>query len=211
MPKIITIAHQKGGVGKTTLALFIYHYFASNDVNCVLVDADPQKSIANLYNTVGQAEDWGDLKLLDTSDFSLKELNKVDADFLIVDTPPAYVNILDDVFKYSDFILIPCKASPLDILAVDETITQLKKTQKTNPNLKAAIVMNQIIPRTKFVETAEAILKEKYDIPVLSTRIHNRADISSYLMSSLSINTERNKKAEQEIQDLVYEIINFLK
>lgn len=211
MPKTITIAHQKGGVGKTTLALFIYQYFASNDVNCVLVDADPQKSIANLYNTIGQTENWGDLKLLDTSDFSFKELNSIDADFLIVDTPPAYVNILDDVFEYSDFILIPCKASPLDILAVDETITQLQKSQKTNPNLKAAIVMNQVIPNSKFVGTAEAILKEKYDIPVLSTRIHNRADISSYLMSSLSINSEKNKRAEQEVQTLVHEIIEFLK
>jgi len=211
MPKTITIAHQKGGVGKTTLALFIYQYFATNDVNCVLVDADPQKSIANLYNTIGQTENWGDLKLLDTSDFSFKELDKIDADFLIVDTPPAYVNILDDVFEYSDFVLIPCKASPLDILAVDETIKQLQKSQKTNPKLKAAIVMNQVIPNSKFVGTAEAILKQKYDIPILSTRIHNRADISSYLMSSLSINSEKNKRAEEEVQTMVHEMIDFLK
>lgn len=210
MPKIITIAHQKGGVGKTTLALFLYHYFTVNDVDCVLVDADPQKSIVNLYNVVGQNEGWGSLRLLDTSEFSLKELHTVEADFLIVDTPPAYVDILDDVFKYSDFILVPCKPSPLDILAVDETMTQLIKAQKKNPDLKAALVMNQVIPNSKFVETAETILKEKYDVPLLNTRIHNRADISSYLMTSLAINSEKNKKAEQEVEQMVNEIVNLL-
>lgn len=213
MPKIITVAHQKGGVGKTTLSLALYYYLMIHEAKCAIVDTDPQKSIARLYQTIGQKEDWGKLQLIDRGDFkNYKDLLDFETDFLIVDTPPAFVDEIGKVMRYSDFVLIPCKASPLDILAIEDTIEQIEQTKaKANPNLKAGIVMNQIIPNTKFVSSVRVLLKQKYpDIPILDTHIHNRSGYATYLMRSLFLHDQRDKKADSEISSLANEIIHHL-
>ena len=53
MSKIITIAHQKGGVGKSTLALNLAYSFANN-VNTLLTDIDPQGSTIQLSGITPQ-------------------------------------------------------------------------------------------------------------------------------------------------------------
>ena len=56
MSKIITIAHQKGGVGKSTLALNLSYRF-SHDVKIALTDVDPQGTIMNL-NKMSYIVQW---------------------------------------------------------------------------------------------------------------------------------------------------------
>lgn len=211
MPKIITTAHQKGGVGKTTLAISLYHYFTLHGVNAALVDVDPQNSVARLYQTMGQADNWGELELLTRKDFKqYPDLLALDYDLLVIDTPPAYVNVITEVFAVSDFVLVPCKTSPLDLLAIEETMIQLDIAIKHNKTLKAGIVFNQVIPNTKFIETARTILEQKYNYPILETVVHNRTDFSTYLMRSIGIEKTSNTKASQEIAALANEIITIL-
>ena len=211
MPKIITVAHQKGGVGKTTLSLFLYQHMTMYGANCAVIDTDPQKSIKVLYETLGSNDNWGTLNLIDPDDYSWDQIVKLDYDIIIVDTPPAYVDIIDKVLKYADFVLVPCKASPLDLLAIRETVSQVEAAQKINPNLKAGIVLNQVIFRSSFTEEAKNVLKQSHSLPVLKTVIHNRADIARFLTKSISVHNEKNRKVDEEVSLLINEIVEMLR
>lgn len=56
MPLIITVAHQKGGVGKSTISTNLRGYFAGGGYKTALVDIDPQGSLTKLIRTFADQE-----------------------------------------------------------------------------------------------------------------------------------------------------------
>ena len=64
MPLIISIAHQKGGVGKSTLALNLTSFFNRQGIPSAVVDADAQGSIASLIAAFGEGDTYGTVKLI---------------------------------------------------------------------------------------------------------------------------------------------------
>ncbi len=197
--KIITVAHQKGGVGKTTLALNLAFYL--KDIKRVgIVDTDLQGSVQGLDT------------LLDgitlVSYEALQEGSYPELDILIIDTPPYLTNRLNDLFAVSDFVLIPTKVSYLDAMALKATMAMLQKTQEERPDLKAGIVLNMVKPRTSMNREIKDIL-DAYPIPTLETRIHERV---SYIRSVIAggIVQLEDQKAHEEMADLAEEIMNKL-
>lgn len=197
--KIITVAHQKGGVGKTTLALNLAFYL--KDIKRVgIVDTDLQGSVQGLDT------------LLDgitlVSYEALQEGSYPELDILIIDTPPYLTNRLNDLFAVSDFVLIPTKVSYLDAMALKATMAMLQQTQQDRPDLKAGIVLNMVKPRTSMNREIKDIL-DAYPIPTLETRIHERV---SYIRSVIAggIVQLEDQKAHEEMADLAEEIMNKL-
>ena len=102
MPQIITIAHQKGGVGKSTLCFNLAQVF-KNGLKVAICDTDLQGSLNNL-----QIESDGiDFIFLPVN---IADLKLLDYEIIIIDTPPYLNNKLPDLFAVSNYILIPTKA-----------------------------------------------------------------------------------------------------
>lgn len=198
MSKIITIAHQKGGVGKSTLALNLSYRF-SNDVKTALTDVDPQGTIMNLQSIV---------KDFDIINFkSMNELRESEYDVVFIDSPPYIIDTIQPIFEESDFVLVPTKVGVPDIMAISTTIELIKNAQIRNKNLKAAIVLNMLKPNVKIKEQAIEQL-EKYELPILSS-IHDRISYGSSFLNGGVMGTN-DSQAKNEIEKLSKEILNLL-
>lgn len=198
MTKIVTIAHQKGGVGKSTLALNLTYLF-SKEVYVALTDVDPQGTIMNLKSLI---EDF------DIIDFKgVKLLKKSKYDVVFVDSPPYIINTIQPIFEDSDFILVPTKVGVPDIMAISTTIELIKSAQEKNKNLKAGIVLNMLKPNIKIKDQAIEQL-EKYGLPILSP-IYDRISYGSSFLNG-GIMSSNDQQAKNEIKKLSNEILNLM-
>lgn len=209
MAKIITIANQKGGVGKSTLALNLYAHFETNGASCALVDMDPQGSITRLSEAYSDDDGRSKLNLIRADSFEgLADIAQMEADFVLVDTPPYLSEDLPGLFSISDFILVPVQPNPFDVLAVQDTIALINQAQEIRPEIKSGMVLNRVINRTSFTGEVRELL-EGYEIPVLNTQIYTRVAYGRSLLYDNSAE-RRDQKASNEIGGLAGEILTKL-
>lgn len=199
MAKIITLAHQKGGVGKSTLALNLALCF-QDQLRVALIDSDLQGSIYHLK------DDFPELDILAPENIS--EIPNLDYDLIIVDTPPYLSNRLNELFGYSDYVLIPTKAGFFDVMAIKSTLALVKFSQAQNHKLKAGIVLNMLKPRSGI--TAEVVeLLNMLGTPLLNARIFDRVSLARSSMTS-GILKSADQKAIEEVTSLAEEIVDLI-
>lgn len=190
MAKVILITHQKGGVGKSTLAFNLAVNIIENAKVC-LVDFDEQGSLLNIKKA-------SKVPIFEAS--QLKELLKSDYDFIFIDTPPYLTNQLKELCNLSDVIIIPTKAGILDLLAIKSTI---EIVEQSNNSDKALIVFNMVKPNTSLTEEIKSHLGD-YDIKISKNMI---SDLVSFSRSILVNGVEDNNKAQKQIDNLTKEIL----
>lgn len=204
---IISFINQKGGVGKTTLALHVTTGLAQRGLKCLLIDADKQSS----------ALDWGANREA-TPLFSIlglpkatlhRELPKIskDYDHVVIDSPPHANDVARSALLASDMIVIPIQPSPYDVWASEETVTLIKEAAPLKDNLKAVFVINRKIVNTAIGrDVVDSI--SNFELPVLSAQICQRvAFAESAAVGKTVLETEPGSLAAQEIEALVTEIL----
>ena len=198
--KIITIAHQKGGVGKTTLTLNLAACFAQG-LNVGVLDTDLQGSLS------GIREELDGITFVPYGG-ELNRLTDLPFDILIIDTPPYLTNQLPALFSVSDFVLVPSKVGFFDVMAIKATIEFLKQAQQQRPQLKYGVVLNMVKPRTALNKSVQEILND-YGATLLMTTVSDRV---SYTRSAITSGVFKSddEKAKEEITSLADEILTAL-
>ena len=195
--KVITIAHQKGGVGKTTLVINLAYCFAEN-ARVAIVDTDLQGSVSDLSEFLTGI----DIVSLDR----LLSGNLSEYDLVVIDTPPYLSNRLSELFALSDYVLIPTKAGILDAMAIRATIALLRQSMELKPVLKAGIVLNMVMPRTSLNEEVKEILSG-YGVYLHPTTIGQRVSYTRSPMTKGVFGGE-DDRAKDEVVELASEILN---
>lgn len=206
---IIALLNQKGGVGKTTLALHIAGELAGRGNRVTLVDADPQGSsldwsqqraregLPRLFGTIGLARD--------TLHREAPELAR-DADHIVIDGPPRIAGLMRSALLAADLVLIPVQPSPLDGWASAEMLALLAEARIYRPELVARFALNRCGARTVIArETAETLAD--HDPPMLATAIGQRVVFADAAQAGrLASEIDRQSPAAREIATLTAEI-----
>lgn len=211
---ILTIAGQKGGAGKTTVALSTASEWASRKKRVLLVDADPQ----------GSAKTWGEVaseqQLVTPTIVSMgaglhrpEQLPALAANFdhTVIDCPPRHGEIQRAALMVADLALLPCGPSALDIWALAESLALIQAAREIRPQLKAAILITRKIPRT----TLGASLREALastGLPVLKSELCLRVTYPEAIAAGKGITQyEPKSPAATEVRALVKELEAFMK
>lgn len=206
---IISILNQKGGVGKTTLAVHIATALALRTYRVLLVDADPQ----------GSALDWSACRTADPL-FPVVGLPKpslhrempglsADYGYTIIDGPPRVYEVGRSAVLASDLVLIPVQPSPYDVWAAKEIVDLVSEAAIYKESLKSAFVINRKIVNTAIGRDVVSALKE-YDVPVLLAQVCQRVSFAdSAAQGQTVLEIEPHGTASREIEALVTEIVAF--
>lgn len=121
---VITIAQQKGGSGKTTMAVSLAAELLRRGMRVAVLDTDPQGSLGRWFMTRREAgrDDDGRLEFSTASAWGVSyECEKLarSADIVIVDTPPKADSDLRPALRASDLVLVPVSASHVDLWATE--------------------------------------------------------------------------------------------
>ncbi len=211
MPKVIAILNQKGGVGKTTLAVHIATALARKKRRVLLLDADPQGSALD-WAAARHGEPLFPVVGLPKSSIH-KELPALAANYevVIIDGPPRVYEVARSAIMASDLVLVPVQPSPYDVWAAKEIIELLNEATIYKPTLQKAFIINRKIVNTAIGrDVAQALLE--YPIPVLQTAICQRVAFAESATQGLTVyELDPDMLAAQEMNQLAEEVEGLLR
>lgn len=162
---VLSLVHTKGGVAKTTSAIYLATAAAQRNMDVVLIDADPQ----------GSASEWAaDARPNSPLPFPVLTAGRpLDVDrsreLTIIDTPPGTAQVIQEAIDVADLVVVPTGASPLDVRRVWPTL-------EITAHRPTAVLLTGIDFRTRLADEVRALL-EAEGVPVVATPIARREAI----------------------------------
>ena len=203
--KIIAVAQQKGGAGKTTVAAHLGMAWAGKGKQVVFFDVDPQQSLAAWYDlrreVVGESDNLTFAAFDGWKASSEIARAKRHADVIVVDSPPHAETAARVAVREADLVVVPAQLSPMDIWAMRSTLDLAEKARSA-----FLVVLNRVPPRSRVADDLKASLK-KDKIPLAKTTLGNRTAFAASLMAGKGV-TEAQPRglAAKEIGALANEI-----
>jgi chromosome partitioning protein len=154
--QVIAIVSQKGGVGKSTLAVHLATEAVAQGRRALLLDLDPQGSAMEWANRRGDRPP--DVSGANPASIA-KEIERAKADgydLVVVDTAPHADHAALQAARAADLVAIPCRPSTFDIAAISATLDLCKLANK-----QSVVVLNAAPIRSRVtIEAVEAITEK---------------------------------------------------
>ena len=197
--KIIAVLGQKGGTGKTTVALALAVCAARDGKSVAVLDLDPQ----------GSARKWAKRRTVEApavarrDPYELPEtldtLRAGGADLVIIDTPGKIEAAATAATKAADLALIPVRATVLDLDALDN-FNDLLRVAGDPP---AYVVLNAVRPNSRAHESAREVIEKKHGLKVCPVTLGQRTAYADAMISGQTATEYEPKgKAAEEIEKL---------
>jgi chromosome partitioning protein len=210
---ILSLVSQKGGVGKSSLALAIAWELHARGTRVLLADTDPQATARTAGELAAERGLQGPTTLIFGRDLSRP--NQLPAvakqfDHVVIDTPGKLTDVTTPVLMVSDVSLIPIGPSPAELWSNADTITIVQAARESfNPHLRAAIAFVRNDPKTVLSTRVRETL-EKGELPVLRATISQRVAWREALLHGQGVAQYNPRdRAAKEVKALVDELLAF--
>lgn len=209
--RILTIAQQKGGAGKTTLAAHLAVAWGLTGLKVAVVDIDPQASLSQWDRLRGEhARSGGNGKLAELRVVSIagwrvgNEVDRLkrDHDIVLIDSPPHMETEAKIAVRAADLVIVPVQPSPMDLWATKGTLDLIKGERR-----QALIVLNRVPARASLTERMRGEVA-KLGVRCADTTIGSRVALAASLLEGRAIGeTAPSSVAGQELAALANEIL----
>ncbi len=204
--RIITVAQQKGGAGKTTLAAHLAVAFTAQKKSVAMVDIDPQLSLTKWYRL--REARFGDAGagLLVSAIKGWRVQNEVrrlapEHDVVIVDSAPHAETETIFAVRNANLVIVPVQPSPMDVWATHPTVALAVRNK-----VPVLVVLNRVPPRANLTEEMVRELKSIH-AGIAKTTIGNRIAFASALAEGRAVSEmQPRSRATQEIKALAKEV-----
>lgn len=211
---IVALAGQKGGVGKSTIAVALAAEALVRGRSVLLVDADPQ----------GTARTWGEeatqaghpsptVVAMGATMHRPEQLPKVRAgfDLVVVDCPPRAGDVQRSALMVADVAILPCGPSAADAWALASSIELVTEARTLRPELRAGVLLTRVQARTTLGKSAREVLAET-GLAVLESELGYRVAYQEALAAGLGVTTYApHDAAADEVRALLDELDAFAK
>lgn len=208
--EVIVVAHQKGGVGKTTIASNIAVELAKN-YNLTAIDLDLQKSLT-YFNNVRRKAKMDALNLVEVNSADeLKEIINNNKGILLIDVGGFDSDINRLAITGADQLITPVSDSGIEVLGLIAFRQILAKLREKRKDLQAKILFNKIHTRAgennKSLTDILSFIDRHEEFTKFSTMLRDRNDYKRAWENGQSV-IEYNNKAVIEMNNLIEEVKN---
>ncbi|CBS87680.1 ParA family partition ATPase [Azospirillum lipoferum] len=208
--KVFTVAQQKGGAGKTTLAAHLAIAWAQLGYRVATVDIDPQGSLTRWHAVRAEATGGqpGFTHVQITGWRTQAEVEKLARahDIVVIDSPPHAQTEARIAVRAASLVIAPVQPSPMDLWAVHPTIDLAAQEKR-----RLLLVLNRVPPRARIADELIAKVHELANPPAVelaAAQVGNRTAYAGTLMTGLSVTeAARKTQAAAEMQALAEEIL----
>lgn len=205
---VITIAQQKGGAGKTTVAAHLAVALSQRGKRVAVIDIDPQGSLAHWHGI--RAERFGEgytgMTFASISGWRVSsEISRLkrEHDYILIDSPPHTEADAKTAIREADLVLLPVQPSPTDLWATQATLKLAKDERK-----QVKVLLNRVSPNSKLAQMALETLGAD---DVLENMLGNRVLFASALMEGrTATETNPSHTAAQEVKALAQEVLSLV-
>lgn len=205
---IIAIANNKGGVGKSTLAVHLAAWLSRKGRSVVLADCDTQQSSSEWAR---ELHDGIRTVTLRDADAILNELPtlKEEAEFVLADGPGSNTETSRALLLRADLAVLPCKASMLEVRALAKVTEVLRQAQDIRGGTPPAVIVLSMVGRhyrltRDMKDAASALSLAVADTPVTLRQIYADAPGQGAVVWDMKA---RTTDAADELDALFSEIL----
>jgi chromosome partitioning protein len=207
--KIITIAQQKGGAGKTTLAAHLALAWAAAGQRVAVIDIDPQASLLAWFHLRCRRRQSTEPDIDVAAITGWRVAAEVERqargrDIVLVDSPPHAATEARIAVRAASLVLVPVQPSPMDLWATRATL-ELARTER----VPALLVLNRVPPRANLTEAMMAEFLA-LNVAIAGAQIGNRVALAASLAEGKGIlEAAPGSRGAEEITALAQEILGF--
>jgi chromosome partitioning protein len=205
---IVALAGQKGGVGKSTIAIALAAEGLAREIRTLLIDADPQGT-CRTWGAVA-AEKGHPTPTIIAMDHTMHRPGQLDRiapghDLVVIDLPARLGAVQASAFGVADMVLLPCGPTGADVWALAESAGLVTEAQARRPDLRAAVILTRVQGRTAMGRGARESAASA-GVPVLRTELGYRVAYGEAITTGRGIADYDRGAAALEVRRLFDEL-----
>ena len=205
---VVTVANEKGGSGKSNIAINLAVKLFSLGEDILLVDSDPQNSI-RVFNDIRASKEvplgFNCVSVFGDSLATQVELLQGKYETLIIDTAGRDCDEMREALSVSDILIIPTQPSDLDIAVLNKMIKLFKQYKQFKRDLKAFVVISKASPNPALQDKITALqsyIKDKNidDLRLCKSVLYERELYRNAFSNGMGV-VEYGKKSDNALKD----------